>query len=83
VYLQEGDKNTCVLKILANNACKELQYIHAQQTHRLLQTNWEGHKHSKTLYREHYTEDMTKSPMDVGDEDTYGSSTMTYCSSYL
>jgi len=26
-------------KTLDNNACKELQYIHAQQTHRLLQTN--------------------------------------------
>jgi len=62
---------------------QKLQYIHAQQTHRLLQTNWEGHEHSITLYREHYTEDMTNSHMVAGDEDTYGSSVMTYCSSYL
>ena len=52
-----------------NNACKELQYIHAQQTHRLLQTNWKD-KNTAILYREHYTADMTRSPMDAVDKDT-------------
>jgi hypothetical protein len=40
-------------------------------------------EHSKTLYRENYPEDMTKSHMDAGDRDNYSSSAMTYCSSYL